>query len=200
MKQCRMTRLFLSGIVTVVLVTGAEAQTTLSGWSVDAGTPVLTGGGSTLHASMGQSEPLTTLHTDHELLEPGFLGGIALRPNLDTDADGLCDEVDPDNDGDDAWDLDELTMQTNPMDASSVLKIVDMVIGGGQIVLYWQAREGAEYQIYRGDSATNGTPTLVPGTITAPGPGSPPWYEVQANTTIAQPAGDFVILRVVKTN
>ena len=38
----------------------------------------------------------------------GFLGCAILRPNLDTDGDGMADEIDPDNDNDWLWDTQEL--------------------------------------------------------------------------------------------
>ena len=39
----------------------------------------------------------------------GFLGSFSLRPGLDTDGDGLANELDPDNDNDELADGDEVT-------------------------------------------------------------------------------------------
>ncbi|HNR93180.1 MAG TPA: hypothetical protein PKM67_02265 [Kiritimatiellia bacterium] len=106
----------------------------------------------------------------------GFLGTFSLQPGLDTDADGLEDEVDSDNDNDALADLSEIegsefspatasnpnladsdddgitdygeaVAGTDPTDENAHLQIVSITENAGNKEIAYVAREGKTYRI-----------------------------------------------------
>jgi len=106
----------------------------------------------------------------------GFLNTIILSAGLDSDGDGLADELDSDNDNDSLSDLDELTGSkfapatvtdvnvadsdddgsgdgdeavagTNPNDGSARLVITSVKKSGNDILVNWQARSNRMYRV-----------------------------------------------------
>jgi len=135
----------------------------------------------------------------------GFLGTIVLLPSLDTDGDGLNDELDADNDndgledaaelagsafspatltdlnksdtdGDGATDGAEAVAGTNPRDAWHNLRFVSVDPIAPGATVGWLARQGKTYRIWRTDSL-QGNPafTSLVATVVANGPAAGPW-------------------------
>lgn len=117
----------------------------------------------------------------------GFLNTLLLRPTLDTDADGLANEVDfdndadglgdgdelaggafdpvtatdpnaPDSDGDGADDGAEAAAGTNPLDDGMSLRMVSIRDAGGQVEVGWLARQGWTYDVMADTDLTNRPP------------------------------------------
>jgi hypothetical protein len=138
----------------------------------------------------------------------GFFGAVALRPDLDTDGDGMPNELDLDNDNDGLTDSEETSgiafepatptdmndadsdgdtfddgaealAGTDPTSSASLLKITAVRESGGYVVVEWLARSGNAYHVKRVDTLT-GSDAVTLGTVTAQGPGSPPWYGTTA--------------------
>lgn len=135
----------------------------------------------------------------------GFLGTFILRPDLDTDGDGVPDELDNDNDDDDILDHaeldgstfdpatatdvndpdsdndgvddgDESVAGTNPTDEDSLLIITDLAYSNNASYVSWKARSNKTYVVHAWDENLTNAPFAVV-TNTALG-GSAPWYEV----------------------
>ena len=150
----------------------------LSAWTTGSGTASLTSGAVRIVVAAGQGQPISTVSAvAGPTLYQGYLAGGVLFTNLDHDADGLCDEVDPDNDSDGLADLDELygnlfplttvtdvnnadsdgdgasdgsevVMATNPLDAESLLRLTQFQLSqDGWVTLAWQAQGGVEYAV-----------------------------------------------------
>lgn len=84
------------------------------------------GGSLTMISAGGQPGAVGTCSGGDKVLQQGFLNTFSLQPDLDTDGDGLADEVDTDNDGDGLDDEAEITGsafgglgQSNPNNADS---------------------------------------------------------------------------------
>ncbi|MBP7831134.1 MAG: hypothetical protein KA248_14595 [Kiritimatiellae bacterium] len=138
----------------------------------------------------------------------GFLQAADLkRPNLDTDGDGVPDELDedndgdrladraevegsafdpatativnnPDSDGDHVGDGDEAAAGTNPGDDSTFLQIVDIRETEAGTVIAWTARDGKQYRVLSA-KGSHAYPTREEAVATAHG-GQPPWFETIA--------------------
>lgn len=144
----------------------------------------------------------------------GFLNTFVLQPGLDTDGDGLADEVDADNDGDTLADATELAGDafdpssptdlndpdsdgdgssdgaeavagTNPGDPNALLVMTDIQNLGPAREVAWTAR-GNEEKTYvvRAATAPDQPYDTVIFSNTVAG-GAAPWYEVTA--TAAHP-------------
>lgn len=143
----------------------------------------------------------------------GFLGCFLLSSALDTDQDGLVDELDGDNDGDGLTDLaeasgsgfspqtvtdlnatdsdhdgmtdgEESVARTNPLDPGSLLAITGITLGSGPTAkLTWKARDGMNYNIYRTEDLTDPGASTYVTTVSAAG-GTAPWYETSASTDV----------------
>ncbi|MBU1909513.1 MAG: thrombospondin type 3 repeat-containing protein, partial [Verrucomicrobia bacterium] len=111
----------------------------------------------------------------------GFLQAVDIkRPDLDTDGDGVIDELSTDNDGDTLTDQEEVegsefdpatvtlvnnpdtdgdsvpdgeesTAGTDPTDEDAFLQITAFRDAGGDKVLWWTARDGKQYSILSAD-------------------------------------------------
>jgi hypothetical protein len=108
----------------------------------------------------------------------GFLSSIVLSPSLDSDQDGVCDENEadndddgiedsiellgssftpavrtdpnnPDTDGDDMSDGDEIAVDTNPTNAASALSVIGIAHGasGGQV--HWKGGSSVTQYLMR---------------------------------------------------
>ena len=147
----------------------------------------------------------------------GFLQAVDIkRWGLDTDGDGVIDELDRDNDGDGLADADEVdgsgfdpttptlvnhpdsdddgipdgdeaTAGSNPTDKNSFLHILAIQSLDAGKVLTWTARDGKQYRILSADGS-HAYPTNLEGTVTAQG-GVPPWFETDGGFTNAGVTG-----------
>ena len=140
--------------------------------------------------------------------QAGFLNTFVLRPFLDTDGDGLADEVDPDNDSDTLLDGAELagtsfspTTATDPNDAdtdddgapddaeaaagtdptddTAFLHLVSIRSVPSGMELGWVARSNKVYRVM-GERDLTASPAFSNriDEVTATGFASPPWYVV----------------------
>ena len=169
--------------------------------------------------------PVGTAKSDHHINYSGFLQSFVLRPELDTDGDGLCDENDLDNDGDrlsddvelagiafdpvtatdpqqadsdgdQLSDRDESIAGTNPWDENSRLWICDIASINHQIVLNWRSRKDYRYAVLMGSSVTGlAANPVVLDTVTAVNGTNAPWYEGETQYTNV-PAGNMEVYRV----
>lgn len=143
----------------------------------------------------------------------GFLQAADLkRPGLDTDGDGVPDELDtdndgdkledqaevegssfqpatativnnPDSDGDHVNDGEEAAAGTDPTDDTSLLQIVEIRETEAGTVIAWTARDGRQYRVLSAEGS-HAYPRREENTITAHG-GQPPWFETIAACTNA---------------
>ena len=141
----------------------------------------------------------------------GFLGTLSLQPSLDTDGDGLANEVDADNDNDTLDDAVELAgtafdpntptdpnnadadndgqddgneagAGTDPDDDSSLLMVTD-IDSVPDTTVTWLGRGGMSYDIYCGGDLTAGlTDFLATTNVTG---GVAPWYATTNSFTDA---------------
>ena len=180
--------------------------------SVADGSGARSAGGDMAHVSAGaQPGGIGVARAGTLLNSAGFLGGAILRPDLDRDGDGMADEIDPDNDGDALWDLDEIAgsafapvtvtdlndsdtdndgatdgeeagAQTDPLDIDAYLHFTRIARDTAGIALDWEARENWRYHIYRID-LTNGLPGTYVAEVRAPLGSVGPWAVVTASGT-----------------
>lgn len=156
----------------------------------------------------------------------GFLRTFDMNPPRDTDADGIDDETDTDDDGDALPDLVELdggafepgtvtdplqadvdgdgmddgeeaVAGTDPWSGSSVLRILSIESDGGTAMLSWQSRGGRTYDLVAASAVSAlSTNGSTVVTVTAEG-GVAPWFEtVTAVTSPAAPQRLYYRVRV----
>ncbi len=144
--------------------------------------------------------------------QAGFAPSMVLHPAVDTDADGVIDENDPDDDGDGIGDANELSGDgfdpatptdplradsdgdgatdgdesvagTNPHDPDARLQITDARPQGTDVVLTWQSRGGYHYELL-GATSMNAL-AISPSLLDShtAGGGAAPWYEVLSSVT-----------------
>ena len=169
-----------------------------------------TTGGSLIHVSaVGQPGAVTVSEGGTFTHYGGFLSCITFFPGLDTDGDGLADELDPDNDNDGLTDLAEVSggafmpatatdindadsdddgvsdgaeaaAMTNPQDANAFFGITLITAGGGPVNVEWTARSGKSYNLYGLDDLMLSGSAVLISNVTAVG-GSAPWFETTAS-------------------
>ena len=145
--------------------------------------------------------------------QAGFLHAVDIkRPNLDTDGDGVPDELDADNDEDGLTDRDEVTGNrfdpttltlvnnpdtdgdevpdgaeasagTDPTDEAAFLLITAIRPTAAGQVITWLARGGKQYRLLSAEGS-HAYPTHTEGIMTAQG-GLPPWFETEGGFTNA---------------
>lgn len=154
----------------------------------------------------------------------GFLQTFVLHTNLDTDADGILDENDPDNDGDGLDDSAELGgtsfspntvtdtqladsdddgasdgheagAGTDPWNAGSLLEVTRMVGGSNAVQVVWKSRQGYTYDVL---AVTNldglAAVTAVVDTVVG-GAGVGPFLETMSTSaTLSAEPGRFYLI------
>lgn len=155
----------------------------------------------------------------------GFLNTFVMRAALDTDGDGLADEIDPDNDNDELADLTELAGDafnpatttdvnkgdsdgdgasdgaeaaagTDPRSAAARFAIVSVAETAGGTVVGWMARSGTTYRVRHEDTGIGGFTGWL-ARVRAGGPAAAPWYATtNYYTDTTAPAGDRRYYRI----
>lgn len=203
------------------LISSAVAQTYMNTGSVVNGFGGRSSAGDFVHIGAGaQPGCVGTAYENgaHEyagglIHRAGFLNTFVLFPDLDTNNNGLPDELDPDNDGDGLWDhweisgekfnpatptdpnsadsgntgvsdFDAMVAGTDPYDPDSVFRIVALDADGTDAEVTWLAR-GNQERIYvvRAIDDSFGD---TPATViwsNRVAGGVAPWYAVEARIT-----------------
>lgn len=175
-----------------------------------------------LTSTVGQGGPPGYIENGNHLLHSGFLNSFILQPQRDTDADGRIDEYDPDDDADGLGDLvelagsgfDPLTVTdplindsdadgvadgseavagTNPLDANSLLTIIQADRTGAGAVIEWRSRQGKTYEVWYGSSIqeVNTNPQLLE-IVTVTGGGQGAFLETTTTSTNAAPSASNI--------
>lgn len=95
-------------LVACVAVSSAHAQFTNSSTVLDGSGTVSSGGGYTNISAAGQPGGIAESSGGGYVNQAGFLNTFVLKPGLDTDGDGLANELDQDNDNDQLGDAAEI--------------------------------------------------------------------------------------------
>jgi len=158
----------------------------------------------------------------------GFLSTFVLFPHLDTNGNGIPDELDPDNDSDGLWDhwevsgekfnplmptnpnnpdsdnnglsdFHEMVAGTNPQDANSAFQIVDIGPSGLNRAVTWNAR-GNNERIYV-VKAINDSFDATPSVViwsNTVAGGSAPWFGTTQTITDPNTDARFFAVEVIK--
>lgn len=191
------------------------AQFTNRSSVLDGSGTVSSGGGYTNISAAGQPGGISISSGGNYVNQAGFLNTFSLKPGLDSDGDGLVDEVDMDNDNDQLADATELAGSafsptsltgvnvadsdgdgvsdgaeavagTNPTNVNSLLEIVAITNAVGGRSVAWMARgDGMKTYIVRGADTVFGPYSSILFSNTVTG-GISPWFETTAS--IVDPA------------
>ena len=241
MKRARGHREAGAGILILAVGLGlsaaldAAAQTAHSLGTVQNGSgtmstnTVLLGGIAYRHASAaGQPGGIAT-HTNVPWTHyAGFLQTVDIkRPALDTDRDGILDELDLDNDNDGLADLQEISGSgfnpgtatevnradtdgdgvpdgqeavagTDPQDPNALFRIIALQQPKTNPTIYWLARQGKTYTIQKSSGSYRKPETTI-WTNTG-GIGSGPWFVVTnafTNMGGSSPTGGYYTVRTI---
>lgn len=191
-------------LVTCITVHSARAQYTNKSSVLDGSGAQTSGGSYTNISAAGQPGGIAVSAGGSYVNHAGFLNTFILKPALDTDGDGLADELDQDNDndgladateiggdafspvtsthvndadtdGDGMSDGEESVAGTDPGDANAFLEITSITTPGGNRLVEWVGRSNKTYRLLRSDDALK-VPTNVIAFVAANGAASPPWY------------------------
>lgn len=202
MNRGRMWRFVLAWVVFGGLNGIVQAQFTNKSSVLDSSGTTSSGGSFTNISAAGQPGGITVSSGGSYVNQAGFLNSFSLRPDLDTDGDGLADELDQDNDGDGLADATEIggsgfspttptgvntadsdgdgitdgaesVAGTDPTNIDALLEIIRINQAGGQDV-GWIARGGKTYVLHARTNLLAGTFTPI-ATNTAAG-GIAPWF------------------------
>lgn len=205
----------------------ASAQYTNRSSVLDGSGTRSAGGSFTNISAAGQPGGIAVSSGGGYVNQAGFLNTFSLKPNLDTDSDGLADEVDMDNDNDSLADASELSGSsfapvtatlpnvadsdgdglsdaqeavagTNPNDLNAGLEFVAITNAAGQRHVAWIAR-GNNERTYVVRSATDvrGPYNSVVFSNTVAG-GANPWYVVTNSVADAAAATNLFFAVEVK--
>lgn len=192
----------LVGVVCGGLDGKVHAQITKTSSVLDGSGTTSAGGSFANISAAGQPGGIAVSSGGSYVNQAGFLNTFSLRPNLDTDGDGLADEIDQDNDNDQLADMTEIggsgfspttptqvnvadsdgdgasdgaeaTAGTDPSNIDATLEIIRIAQAGGQDV-GWIARGGKTYIVHARTNLLAGTFTPI-ATNTAVG-GIAPWF------------------------
>jgi len=157
--------------------------------------------------AVAQPSGVSTSRTGQLLNYAGFLSTFSLRPDLDTDGNGIPDELDPDNDGDALEDTEELSGSafspitatdvndpdtdgdgmsdgdealsgTNPQDTNSLLVITEIGWLTNGYDVTWLARSNVTYEVYFDNNLTDTVDFVSFDTVTVTAVAAAPWYAV----------------------
>lgn len=207
-----MTRIATTISVLFAALLTAEAQFTNRSSVLDGSGTTSSGGSYTNISAAGQPGGIAVSSGGGYVNQAGFLNTFSLKPSLDSDGDGLADEIDMDNDNDQLADATELAgtafspgtptllnvadsdgdgipdgaeaiAGTNPTDVNSLLEIVAITNAAGSRFITWQARGGNQKTyVVRGANSAFGPYTTVVFSNTVAG-GLSPWFDTIGNAT-----------------
>lgn len=126
----------------LVLAGSVEAQFTNRSSVLDSSGTRSTGGGFTNVSAAGQPGGIATSSGGSLVNQAGFLNTFSLKPNLDTDGDGLADELDQDNDNDGLVDGTEIGGSAFTPTSATLVNLAD-TDGDGQLD-GWEAAAGTD--------------------------------------------------------
>lgn len=171
---------------------------------VDGSGGLSTGGSYTNYSAAGQPGGIQESAGGSYVNQAGFLQTFNLMPGLDADGDGLANELDRDNDGDQLTDASEISGSsfspvtpthvnradsdgddvidgaeavagTDPTDATSVFEVFRIAQSSGQQIL-WTARGGKTYVVHARTNLLSGEFSPIATNIALGG--SAPWFVV----------------------
>lgn len=131
-----------AGIVLSVFAASAEAQFTNRSSVLDGSGARSAGGSFTNLSAAGQPGGIATSSGGPFVNQAGFLNTFALKPSLDTDGDGLADELDQDNDNDQLNDATEIGGDAFTPASATLVNVAD-TDGDGQLD-GWEAVAGTD--------------------------------------------------------
>jgi len=196
-------RIVVSALLVFVLGVGiSQAQFTNKSSVLDGSGATSSGGTFTNISAAGQPGGIAVSSGGSFVNQAGFLNTFSLKPGLDTDGDGLADELDQDNDGDGLVDTTEIggsgfspttptgvntadsdgdgatdgaesVAGTDPTNIDAILEIIRINQSGGQDV-GWIARGGKTYVLLARTNLLAGSFAPI-ATNTAVG-GIAPWF------------------------
>ena len=217
--------MFILRLIPVLLwAVSVSAQYTNRSSVLDGSGTLSSGGGYTNISAAGQPGGITTSSGGSYVNQAGFLNTFALKPALDTDGDGLADELDQDNDNDGLADAAEIAgagfnpatatlvnladtdgdgqldgweavAGTDPTDANAILEITALTNAGASRVVAWVARSNKTYRLLRSDDGLL-PPTNVVATVTPTAFAAAPWYVLTNLTADAGAASNRVFYAV----
>lgn len=135
-------RRMLAACLFAALTGVATAQFTNRSSVLDGSGTISTGGAFTHISAAGQPGGIATSAGGSFVNQAGFLNTFSLRPGLDTDGDGLADELDQDNDNDGLADATEIGGGAFTPTSATLVNLAD-TDGDGQLD-GWEAAAGTD--------------------------------------------------------